>query len=102
MNQIAMSKPVHRILSSVTGEARADVALELAARDLLRLKLKEVEHQVAEFEKQYHQPFGDFKKAWHSDQIADKHSFQVEHDYWEWEAAVEDAKKYQQLLDELL
>ena len=102
MNQIAISKPVYRILSSVTGEARADVALELAARDLLQLKLKDVEHQVAEFEKQYHQSFAEFKQAWQADRVADKYSFQVEHDYWEWEAAVEDTKKYHQFLDELL
>jgi len=57
MNHVAISKPVYRIFSSVTGEYRADVALELAARDLLRLKLKDVEHQVAEFEKLYHQSF---------------------------------------------
>lgn len=102
MNQIAMSKPVYRILSNVTGETRADVALELAARDLLRLKSKDVERQIADFQSQYHQSFAEFKQAWDSDQIADKYSFQVEHDFWEWEAAVEDAKKYQQLLDELL
>ena len=94
MNQIAMSKPIYRILSSVTGENRADVALELATKDLLRLKLKEVEQQIAGFKERYHQSFVEFKRAWDSDQIADKHSFQVERDYWEWEAAVEDAKNF--------
>lgn len=101
MNQISISKPVYRILTSVTGEHRAEVALELAARDLLRLKLKEVEQQIANFEAKYHQSFAEFKQAWLANEIADKHSFQVERDYWEWEAAIEDAKKYQQLLDEL-
>jgi hypothetical protein len=102
INQVAMSKSLYRILSSVTGENRADVALELAAKDLLRLKLKDVEQQIAGLTAKYNRSFAEFKQAWDLDQVPDRHTFEVERDYWEWEAAVEDAKKYQQFLDELL
>jgi hypothetical protein len=66
----------------------------------LREQVRVLREQAAGFEERYHQSFAEFKQAWHSDKVADKYSFHVERDYWEWEAAVEDAKKYQQLLDE--
>lgn len=102
MDQIAISKSVHRVLSSLTGEHRADVAVELATKDLLRLKLKDVEERSKGFETRYQMKFLEFKQAWDANKIADKHSYAVERDYWEWEAAVEDEKEYRQMLDELL
>lgn len=102
MLQVKISKPLHRVLSGLTGENRADVALELAAKDLLRLKLRQVEERVEEFESRYQMRFTEFKQAWEAGKIAEKHSYQVERDYWEWEAAVGDEKKYRQMLDELL
>ena len=102
MLQVTISKPLHQILASLTGENRADVALELAAKDLLRLRLKEVEERVYGFESRYRMKYAEFKQAWDANKIADKHSYEVERDYWEWEAAVGDEKKYRQMLDELL
>ena len=43
--------PIHRILADVTGESRLEVALPLALKDLLRLKLREAEEQLYAFEK---------------------------------------------------
>ncbi len=102
MLQVKISKPLHHVLSGLTGENRADVALELAAKDLLRLKLKEVEERVSGLESRYRMEFAEFKQAWDAGKIANKHSYEVERDYWEWEAAVGDEKKYRQMLDELL
>ncbi len=102
MIQVTISKPMHRILSNLTGENRAEVALELAAKDLLRLKLRQVEERVKEFESRYQMQFAEFKQAWDAEKIPDRHSYEVERDYWEWEAAVSDEKKYRQMLDELL
>ncbi|MCX7839557.1 MAG: hypothetical protein N2559_08910 [Anaerolineae bacterium] len=102
MLQITISKPLHHILARLTGEHRTDVALELATKDLLRLKLKEVEERIRDFESRYGMQFTEFKQAWNADTIPNKYSYEVEHDYWEWETAVEDEKKYRQMLDELL
>ncbi|MBI4789585.1 MAG: hypothetical protein HY782_21355 [Chloroflexi bacterium] len=101
MNQVTISKPVYRVLSSLTGENRVEIALELATRDLLRLKLKEVEDKIQSFEKRYQQKFPEFKQAWDNDKIASKHSYEIERDYWEWEAAVADDAKLRQFMDEL-
>ena len=102
MLQVKISKPLHQILASLTGENRADVALELATKDLLRLRLKEVAERVQGFESRYRAEFAEFKRAWDAGKIANKHSYEVERDYWEWEAAVADEKKYRQMLDEWL
>lgn len=102
MFQITISKPLYHILARLTGENRTDVALELATKDLLRLKLKEAEEHIRNFELRYGMKFTDFKQAWNAGTIPNKYSYQVEQDYWEWETAVEDEKKYRQMLDELL
>jgi hypothetical protein len=102
MEQVTISKSMHRVLSSLTGEYRADIAVELATKDLLRLKVKEVEERIKDFETRYQMKFAEFKQAWDADKIPGKHSYEVERDYWEWEATVENVEKLRQMLDELL
>lgn len=101
MTETAISKPIHKILTDLTGEMRFDVALHLATKDLVRLKLKEAEEQRKQFEERYQMDFEAFKRAWDEGQITDKHSYEVERDYWEWEAAVTDEKRLREMLEEL-
>ena len=101
MIETNVSKPLQRILTDLTGEERFDVALHLATKDLVRLKLKEVEQAISGFEKRYKMDFTAFKKAWEKGEIKKKHSYEVERDYWEWEAAVGDQKRLRDMLDQL-
>ena len=101
MAVLNVSKPIHRILADVTGESRLEVALPLALKDLLRLKLREAEEQLYAFEKKYGMDFQAFKVAWNDDQIPDKHSYPVESDYWVWEAAVTDSHRLGEILETL-
>jgi hypothetical protein len=96
-----ISKSIYKILTDLTGEARFEVALPLAAKELVRLKLKEVEEQIKQFEQRYHIDFNLFKQAWNEDKIADKHSYEVERDYWEWEAAITNRARLEEMLDSL-
>ena len=96
-----ISKPIYRILSDLTQESRVEVALPLAIKDWVRLKLKEARAQRTGFESRYGADFAAFQEAWQKDQIADKHSYDVERDYWEWEAIVTDEEQLQQMLDSL-
>ncbi len=48
-----ISKPIYRILSDLTQESRVEVALPLAVKDLIRLKLKEPRERRQEFELRY-------------------------------------------------
>lgn len=102
MLEATISKPIYRVLSDLTQEPRLEVALPLAVKDLLRLKLKEAKEQKETFEQQYGMDFEAFEQAWEEGRIADRHSYDVERDYWEWEAAVADEKKLRQMLESLL
>ena len=77
-------------------------ALRLATKDLVRLKLRETQEQRKRFEQRYQMEFEAFKQAWNDGQIPNKHSYEVERDYWEWEAAVTDARRLRETLEELL
>ena len=96
-----ISKPIYRILSDLTQEPRVEVALPLAVKDLIRLKLKETRERRQEFELRYGMDWAAFKLAWQEGRIPDTHSYSVERDYWEWEAAVTDEERLPQMLESL-
>ncbi len=102
MDQVTISKPLHRILADLTGEQRVDVALQLATKDLVRLKLRDAEERIRGFEARYQMEFAKFKQAWKEGQIPNQYSFEVERDYWEWEAATADEKRLREMSNELL
>lgn len=99
--EATISKPLHKVLIGLTGETRLDVALSLAAKDLARLKLKEVAEEIQRFEDRYRMTFEAFRQDWEAGRIAEKHSYEVERDYWEWEAAVTNRTKLQEMLETL-
>jgi hypothetical protein len=101
MTETQISKPLQRILFDLTGEDRFDIALQLATKDLLRLKLKEAEERLAVFQNRYALDFEKFKQAWNDKTIPNRHSYEVEKDFWEWEAAETDKKKIWQMLEQL-
>ncbi len=101
MIEATISKPIHKILADLTGEIRFDVALHLATKDLVRLKLREAGEQRKRFEERYQMEFEAFKQAWNEGQIPNKYSYEVERDYWEWEASVTDERRLRETLEEL-
>ena len=101
MLETVISKPIYQILTDLTQEHRLDVALSLAMKDLVRLKLKETRERRGTFEQRYGMEFEAFKETWEEGRIADKHSYEVERDYWEWEATVTDEQRLLQMLESL-
>lgn len=101
MFETVISKPIYRVLTDLTQEPKLEVALPLAVKDLVRLKLKEAQEQKATFEQRYGMDFETFKQAWDAGRVADKYSYGVEHDYWEWEATVTDEERLRQMLESL-
>ena len=96
-----ISKPIYQILRELTQESRVEVALPLAIKDWVRLKLKETREQQEAFEQRYNMDFQSFQQAWHAGRIENKHSYEVERDYWEWEATVTDEERLSQMLGSL-
>jgi len=102
MLESAISKPIYQALTDLTQEPRLEVALSLAVKDLVRLRLQEAQKRRMTYERRYKMDFEAFKQAWDDGRIADKHSYDVERDYWEWEAAVTDEERLQQMVASLL
>jgi hypothetical protein len=96
-----ISKPIYRVLSDLTHEPRVEVALPLAIKEWVQLKLKETRWQQESYRQRYGMEFSVFKQAWQEGRIADRHSYEVERDYWEWEAAVTDEERLQEMLESL-
>ena len=96
-----ISKPMYQILADLTRESRLEVALPMAIKDLVRLKLADAARSRIAFEQQYGIDFEAFRQAWEEDRVADKHSYDVERDYWEWEAAVTDEQRLNQMIERL-
>jgi len=101
MTESIVSKPLYKILTELTGEERLDLALYLAIKDLVRLRLQEAEQQIRGFEQRYGMAFEKFQQDWETDQIADKYSFATEKDFWEWEAAQTDCARLREIFDSL-
>ena len=96
-----ISKPIYRVLSDLTQESRVEVALPLAIKDWVRLKLKEARGQREFYSQRYGMEFSAFKQAWEEGRIPNEHSYEVERDYWEWEAATTDEARLQEMLESL-
>jgi len=97
-----ISKPAYQVLSDLTQELRLEVALPLAIKDWVRLRLKEAGERREVFEQRYGMDFTTFEQAWHAGRIPNSHAYEVERDYWEWEAAVTDEKRLRQMSERLL
>ncbi|MGC9335718.1 MAG: hypothetical protein ACP5JJ_16345 [Anaerolineae bacterium] len=96
-----ISEPIYRVLSDLTQESRVEVALPPAIKDWLRLKLKEACAQQELYRQRYGMEFSAFKQSWQEGRISDRHSYEVERDYWEWEAATTDEERLQEMLESL-
>jgi hypothetical protein len=102
MYEEVITKPLYQILSELTQETKVEVALPLAIKDWVRLRLKEAGQQRDGFEQRYGMEFAAFRQAWQEGRIPNAHSHQVEQDYWEWEAATTDEQQLQRMLETLL
>jgi len=97
-----ISKPIYQILTYMTHTSRIEVALPLAVRELVSLKLKETAGEIRSFEQRYGTNFEAFKTAWNQKQVPNQYSYEVERDFREWEAAVSDYEQLDQMRENLL
>jgi len=84
---------VYEALRQLTHESRIDLALPIALRDLLKLKMQDLDEQIAAFEKKYDMSYAEFEQACLDGRIEDPYSYEVEKDDWEWEAFIMDRKE---------
>jgi hypothetical protein len=94
---VVLPKSVHNVLSRLTGQNRSDIALSLAIKDLVRLRLNETQARIATFEKKYGMVFSEFEEACENGKIQDPYAYEVEKDDWEWEAATTDLEALEEI-----
>lgn len=94
---LVLPKSTYKLLHQLTGETHPNRALSLALKDLIRLKLEEVETRIRAYEQKYGMSFAVFDKKMQAEGIPDSYSYEVEQDYLYWEAAIGDRKALREL-----
>lgn len=84
----AISPRTAHLLKEITGETHLEGAVLTTVADALEHRLERVEEALQEMEARYGMPWAKFKEAWDRGETANRHSFQVEQDYWRWEELV--------------
>ena len=102
MYEGVITKPIYQVLRELTQETKVEVALPLAIKDWVRLRLKEASEERERLERRYETDWATFQQAWQEGRIPDAHAYEVEQDYWAWEAAVTDAQQLRRMLETLL
>ena len=100
--QDVISRPIYRVLQKMTHETRIDVALSIAVKELIRLRLKETAEQRSFFEAKYGMPFETFRARFEAEEIPNQYAYRVENDYRAWESAVTDEESLRELEGTLL
>ena len=98
---VAIPKPIFNVVTKLTHQSEVEVALTLAIKDWIRLKMERlaVERQV--FEKKWGMDYAEFKRRWLDGLIPDAYSYAVEKDYFDWEAVVTNEEYLQEMSDSL-
>ena len=99
---LVLPKGAYNILHRLTGASRPDVALSLALKDLVRLRMDEAQVHIAAFEQKYGMSFTEFEKACEDGRIPDPYSYEVEKDDFEWEAAITDRAALEEISEWLV
>ena len=89
-DMIVIPKSMQNVLQRLTGQSRPDIALSLAIKNLVRLRMWEVKMKIESFEGKYGMDFSEFEKACDDGRIKEPFSYEVEKDDFEWEAAITD------------
>lgn len=96
--QEQLSKRTRKVLREITREQRTSLAVDIALRDSIRLKIENIEGKIKVFEKKYGCNFLDFEKGW---KRAGDYSYEREKDFLEWDSLIHRKSHLSKLLEEL-
>lgn len=94
---MTISRTMEKVLVDLTGQPQPETAFQSAIRDILEHRLEKVDIGIRRYERKYKNSFLEFKKAWDENRLADKHGYEIEKDYWEWEALYSRKTKLQEI-----
>ena len=97
MITITIDEKTKRMLDAFSGRDYKEKFGNLI-RESIKAKIKECNELISKFETKYKVEFEEFKKLWEADKIEEKHSYEVETDFLEWEALEMEKAEWLRLL----
>ena len=82
---LLLDEYIYEALVNSTGEANLDKVIEDLLLEALGSKLERYGREILRFEQKYGMTFSEFDKSWVADQVEEKHSYEVESDFIDWE-----------------
>ncbi len=85
MATVHISGPVKEMLDNLEGETFECKLLTLIQGDLEN-RLRGCTERIYTFEKNYGMTFEEFRDAWEKGSLTDKHAYEIEQNFMEWES----------------
>jgi hypothetical protein len=97
-SKIEVSPRLGALLTQVTEVPDLEAALWKVLSEYIDLKIAYMQRQIQEFESKWNMTFAEFAERCEAGTLdEDSHSYDVESDYWEWEATVTLLRHYESL-----
>lgn len=89
MTEVVLPRKISSILLELTSRVDLDSALISTITDAIEHRMEKCDEEIRKFETKYGMKFEEFKEKWEKNKLPeDRYSYNVEKDYWEWEAAI--------------
>ena len=82
---LLLDKYIYEALVSSTGESNLEKVIEDLLLEALESKVERYGREILKLEQKYGMPFNEFDKSWIAGQIEERHSYEVESDFIDWE-----------------
>jgi len=92
LEKVQLPEVLREALDYLEGKSLDEKLARLVASDLKR-RLQICFQRIVDFEAKYGMEFDRFAQAWQAGEIPSPYSYEVEHDYMEWESVVDEFKQ---------
>lgn len=82
---IEIDQNIYNALKDSFGERALKERLDDILLSALESRLEKFEREILKFEQKYGVAFSEFEKMWDDGKIKDRHSYEVESDFMDWE-----------------
>ncbi|MBI5192096.1 MAG: hypothetical protein HZA08_01495 [Nitrospirae bacterium] len=84
-NILEIDKDLYNALVESFGEVILREKIDDILFSAIESRLAKFNNEILKFEEKYGLPFYEFERNWDEDKIQDKHSYEVESDFMDWE-----------------
>lgn len=91
-------KAVLKALAELTGQVELGPAILMTLSDAIEHRLEAIETEIHAYEQRYGMPFEEFEARGRSGDLADRFSYPVEQDYFDWDGLVARRRKLKGIL----